>query len=202
MGGVSERASERASGGVSGGVSGIEKLSRAIEAIVTELGYECVNVAWATEEGRLVLRVMIDSLGGINVEDCEGVAKRVNRYLDGKDAQGEGGRSGYYLEVTSPGVERPLFTPGDYERFKGKEVKIKTHALIDGRKTHVGIIETSDNTSVTLKGGAGRISFSDIARATLIFKGLEPQEPKKSGKKRGGKQKAADAKRDVYQLPV
>jgi ribosome maturation factor RimP len=163
-------------------VLGKEELSRAIEAIVTELGYECVNVASVTEEGRPVLRVMIDSLGGINVGDCEVVSKAVNRYLDGKDAQGAGDWSDrYYLEVTSPGLERPLFTPGDYERFKGKEARIKTHTLIDQRKTHTGVIETSDGVSVTLKTeeGARRIPFDDVARATLIFRGLEPQEPKK-----------------------
>jgi ribosome maturation factor RimP len=163
-------------------VLGKEELSRAIETIVTELGYECVNVASVTEEGRPILRVMIDSLGGINVGDCEVVSKAVNRYLDGKDAQGTGDWSDrYYLEVTSPGLERPLFTPGDYERFKGKEARVKTHTLIDGRKTHSGVIETSNGVSVTLKTeeGGRRIPFEDVARATLIFRGLEPQEPKK-----------------------
>lgn len=175
---------------------GTEKLSQtiqAIEGIVTQLGYECVNVAPVTEEGRPVLRVMIDSLGGVNVRDCEVVSKGVNRYLDGKDgknAEGEGSWSGrYYLEVTSPGVERPLFTPSDYKRFKGKEVKIKTHTKIGGQKTHAGIIETSDNTSVTLKGEEGEkcVPFDDIARATLVFRGLEPQEPKAGSHKRSEK---------------
>ncbi|MDR1623240.1 MAG: ribosome maturation factor RimP [Synergistaceae bacterium] len=184
-----------------------EELSRAIETIVTELGYECVNVALVTEEGRPVLRVMIDSLGGINVGDCEVVSKSVNRYLDGKDARGAGDwNDRYYLEVTSPGLERPLFTSGDYERFRGKEVRIKTHALVDGRKTHVGIIETSDDTSVILKveEGTRRVPFDDVARATLVFRGLEPQEPKKKPgtQKSSGKQKAVDKKCGVRRLPA
>jgi ribosome maturation factor RimP len=166
-----------------------EELARNVGAIVAELGYECVNVASVTEEGRPVLRVMIDSLGGINVGDCEVVSKAVNRYLDVND-QGTGDWSDrYYLEVTSPGLERPLFTPGDYERFKGKEVRVKTHTLIDGRKTHVGIIEASDGVSAVLKTeeGARRISFDDVARAALVFRGLEPQGPKKKpGSQRPG----------------
>ncbi|MDR1377330.1 MAG: ribosome maturation factor RimP [Synergistaceae bacterium] len=176
---------------------GKEELSRAIEAIVTELGYECVNVASVTEEGRPILRVMIDSLGGINVGDCEVVSKSVNRYLDGKDSQEmEDWNDRYYLEVSSPGLERPLFTPADYERFKGKEARVKTHVLVDGRKTHTGIIETSDSASVTLKvekEGTRRISFDDIARASLVFRGLEPQEPKK---------KPGSQKSDVRRLPA
>jgi ribosome maturation factor RimP len=182
---------------------GKEELSRAIEGIVTELGYECVNVASVTEDGRPVLRVMIDSLGGIDVGDCEVVSKSVNRWLDGRDSE-SGWNDRYYLEVTSPGLERPLFTPGDYERFRGREARIKTHAPTDGRKTHAGVIETSDGTSVTLKTeeGTKRILFDDVARATLIFRGLEPQKPKKKpgGRKPGGKQKAA--KCDAGRLPV
>jgi ribosome maturation factor RimP len=176
-----------------GAVLGKEELSQAIEAIVTELGYECVNVASMMEDGRSTLRVMIDSLGGINVGDCEVVSKAVNRYLDGKDAQGAsdwGDR--YYLEVSSPGLERPLFTPADYERFKGREARIKTHELIDGRKTHYGVIGASDGASVTLETeeGARRVPFDAVTRAALIFRGLEPREPKKkpSSQKLGGKQ--------------
>jgi ribosome maturation factor RimP len=159
-----------------------EELSLDIETIVTELGYECVNIALASEEGRPVLRVMIDSLGGINIGDCERVSKAVNRCLDGKDAEGGSElRERYYLEISSPGLERPLFTPADYERFRDREARIKTHALINGRKTHVGFIRTSNSESVTLEmeQGIETIPFSVVARATLVFRGLEAQKPKK-----------------------
>jgi ribosome maturation factor RimP len=160
---------------------GKEELSRAIEAIVTELGYECVNVALATEERRCVLRVMIDTLGGINVGDCEKVSKAVNRYLDAGDAKELSDR--YYLEVSSPGLERPLFTPADYERFRGREARIKTHEPVEGRKTHLGFIQASDEASVTLttEEGTRNIPFGVVARAALVFRGLEPQKPKKTG---------------------
>jgi ribosome maturation factor RimP len=163
---------------------------------VTELGYECVNAALVTEDGRSTVRVMIDSLGGINVSDCERVSKAVNRYLDSEGIEESGGLSGrYYLEVSSPGVERPLFTPADYERFKGKEARIKTFELLDGRKTHMGFIAEVNETSVLLEteNGPFAVPFGAIARAALVFRGLEPQEPKKpakpakSAKKAGGK---------------
>ena len=163
----------------------------AIEKIVTELGYECVNVALVTEDGRPVLRVMIDSIGGIDVKDCETVSRAINRFLDAPDSTGAadfGDR--YYLEVSSPGLERPLFTPADYERFIGREARIKTRELVDGRKTHVGFITASDDKSVTLdtEQGARDVRFADVTRATLVFRGLEPQAKKsQKAKKRNEK---------------
>jgi len=169
----------------------LSQIFLAIEKIVAERGYECVNVALVTEDGRPVLRVMIDSIGGIDVRDCETVSKAINRFLDGPDsteAAGFGDR--YYLEVSSPGLERPLFTPGDYERFRGKEARIKTREPVDGRKTHVGFIAASDDKSVTLdtEQGAKILLFADVTRATLVFRGLEPQ-PKKAKKRNENNEK-------------
>ena len=165
-----------------------------IEKVVTDLGYECVNVALATEEGRPVLRVMIDSIGGINIRDCEMVSKAINRYLDTPDpAEASSLGDRYYLEVSSPGLERPLFTPADYERFRGKEARLRTGVPVDGRKTHVGFIAASDDKSVTLntEQGARNLRFADVTRASLVFKGLEPQPPKKL-KKRNEKNGKSD----------
>ena len=165
-----------------------EELSCAIQKIVGNLGYECVNVALTTEDGRSVMRVIIDSLGGINVSDCEAVSKSINRYLDEWDSAGEGKADSlgdkYYLEVSSPGLERPLFTFADYERFKGKEARIKTLEAIDGRKIHVGFIEIS-GTSIRLETEEGirEIPFEAIVRGSLVYRGLEPQKPKKLKKK-------------------
>ena len=171
-----------------------ELLSRtflAIEKIVTELGYECVNVAPATEDGRSVLRVMIDSIGGIDVGDCETVSKAISRSLDALDSEEPSGFGRYYLEVSSPGLERPLFTPADYKRFMGKEARIRTRELVDGRKTHVGFIADSDDKGVTLdtEQGKRRLQFADVTRAALVFRGLEPQPPKltQKAKKRDAK---------------
>jgi ribosome maturation factor RimP len=138
------------------------------------------------------VRVLIDSLGGIVVSVCEGASKGIIRYLDGEGVAESGGLNGrYYLEVGSPGVERPLFTPADYERFKGKEARVKTFGFLDGRKTHVGLIAEVSETSVLLEmeEGTCSIPFGAIARAALVFRGLEPQKPKtgKNSKKTGNK---------------
>ena len=86
------------------------RLTQDIETIVADLGYECVHAGLAAEEGRPVLRVMIDSIGGIDLGDCERVSKAVNRRLDSQEP-GELNEISerYYLEVSSPGLERPLF---------------------------------------------------------------------------------------------
>ncbi|MDR1733132.1 MAG: ribosome maturation factor RimP [Synergistaceae bacterium] len=167
-----------------------EAMIREIGRTVEELGYECVHAALTTESGRPVVRVFIDSLGGIGIRDCEVVSKALNRYLDEADSPELTGR--YYLEVSSPGLERPLFTPADYLRFNGREARIKTLELIDGRKVHTGIIKESDEASVTLVTEEGQrvIPFGLVARATLVFRGLEPQEPKK---KPGGKKRKNEA---------
>ncbi len=156
-----------------------EDLFQDIRVIVENLGYECVHVALVTDCGQQVIRVFIDSLGGINVRDCEGVSRALNRYLDGQNAPELDDR--YYLEVSSPGLERPLFNAKDYERFKGKEVRVKTHRPLDGKKLHQGIIGASNETSVVLVTERGEhvVPFDDIARASLVFRGLEPQAPKK-----------------------
>ena len=127
---------------------------------------------------------MVDSLGGINIGDCEKISKALNRRLDAQDSEELNER--YYLEVSSPGLERPLFKPNDYERFSGREARIRTQELIGGRKTHTGFIRASDETSVTLETerGVENIPFSAVTRAALVFRGLEPQEKKKqSGNK-------------------
>jgi ribosome maturation factor RimP len=181
-----------------------EELSRNIGAIVAELGYECVNAALVTEDGRSTVRVMIDSLGGIDVSDCEVVSKAVNRYLDGEGVAESNGLNGrYYLEVSSPGVERPLFTPADYERFKGKEARVKTLEFLGGRKTHVGFIAGVSETSVLLETetGACSVPFGAIARAALVFRGLEPQEPKtRKGSKKAGEKASKTGKRNSRNL--
>jgi ribosome maturation factor RimP len=182
-----------------------EELARNVGAIVAELGYECVNVALVTEEGRSTMRVMIDSLGGINVSDCEKVSKAVNRYLDSDGAADSEELNGrYYLEVSSPGLERPLFTRADYERFKGREARVKTLDFIDGQKTHTGFIAEVTETSVLLETerGACAVPFGAIARASLVFRGLEPQEPKKAAKKAGNGSPKAGKRGSVSGRPA
>ena len=149
-----------------------EQLLLNIEDAVSRLGYECVNVAVKSDSGgRLKLQVLIDSIGGINVEDCERVSKAVNALLDkSEDIFPESER--YYLEVSSPGIERPLFKLSDYERFAGREAKVRINGLIENRKTFTGILlGVKDNkVLISLEGEEKTIEFEKIRSGNLIFR--------------------------------
>ncbi len=165
----------------------MESLERPIRELVERLGYECVHVGVGTDSAQRRVRVLIDSLGGIAVSDCETVSRAVNRFLDENDIPELEGR--YYLEVSSPGVERPLFTPEHYARFRGREARIRFTEPMGGRKGLTGEILSADEDSVVLfvpdEEREIAVPFGNIRSGSLVFRGFEPQAPKKH--KKGGR---------------
>ena len=165
-----------------------EDFLRHIEGIVEGLGYECVHAGVRTDFGRLKLQVLIDTLGGLNAGDCELVSGRISDYLDeAGDIPGlEKGR--YYLEVSSPGIERPLYKPEDYIRFQGREARVRLSKLIDGRKTFTGTIQRSTDEAVTIlcEGQEKDIPFSSIRGGNLVYR-FNDEKDKGKRNKRGKK---------------
>ena len=150
-----------------------EKFLHEIELIITGLGYECVHAGIKTDFGRVRLQVLIDTLGGINAGDCELVSGHVNKFLDDNANRLpilDKGR--YYLEVSSPGIERPLYKPADYERFQDKEARVRLNNLLDGRKTFTGIILSADENNLTMlvDGENKTIPFELIKGGNLVFR--------------------------------
>ena len=143
-----------------------------IEHIVTGLGFECVNVSIKSDFGKLRLQVLIDTLGGINVDDCETVSKRVNKFLDESPDIPELEKGRYYLEVSSPGVERPLYKLEDYVRFSGREARLRLSNPMEGRKTFTGEILGTDGGTVKLMCDEEekQIPFEDIRSANLVYR--------------------------------
>jgi len=143
-----------------------------IESIITGLGYECVHVGIKTDFGRTKIQILIDTLGGINVDDCETVSRRVNKFLDENPEIPELDKGRYYLEVSSPGIERPLYKLDDYIRFQGREVRIRINGLIDGRKTFTGIINSVSNGNIDLICDIGGkiIPFDLIKGGNLVYR--------------------------------
>ena len=163
-------------------VTGFRGVHESIREMVENSGYEYVGSELATEEGHSVLCVYIDTLGGINVKDCEIVSRRLGKMLDEIDP---GLPEKYFLQVSSPGVERPLLLFSDYSRFAGKKVRLKLKEPINERKTLLGIIENAvDGIIVLLEEETGRIdiSFDSILKANLVFELTIPTKPGK-GKK-------------------
>lgn len=114
--------------------------------IVTEFGFELVDVEYVKEAGTWYLRAYIDKPGGITVDDCEAVSRKFSDILDEKDYI----EDTYIFEVSSPGLGRPLKKDKDFQRSLGEEVEIRTYRPIDRQKEFVGELKAYDKESVTI----------------------------------------------------
>ncbi len=143
-----------------------QRLQSLIEPIVQGLGYELVGSEWLSRSGSSLVRLYIDRDGGVTIDDCEKVSHQVSGVLDVEDVV-----SGpYTLEVSSPGLDRPLFTPAQFARFVGREAKIRTFVPVDGRRNFRGTIRATDETIVTLNVDGTEIvlPFEQIEKANLV----------------------------------
>ena len=163
-----------------------ENFLHQIESIVEGLGYECVHAGVRTDFGRLKLQILIDTLGGINAGDCELVSGHVSSFLDGMEELPGLDKGRYYLEVSSPGIERPLYKPEDYARFQGREARVRLSKLIDGRKTFTGTIQRASSEAVTIlcEGQEKDIPFPAIRGGNLVYRFKDENSKRnKRGKK-------------------
>lgn len=137
------------------------------ERISDELSLEVVDVEFVKEAGRYFLRIYIDKPEGVDLDDCQAFSERIGVLLDEEDPIPQA----YYLEVSSPGVERPLKKPADFERFAGREAQIKTFAAIDGQKQFKGKLLGIRDGQVVLDDGKKehQIPLEQIAKAHLTF---------------------------------
>ena len=111
------------------------ELRKLLEPAVSALGFELVGVEFVSGR-RGLLRVYIDSEDGITIDDCQAVSHQVSGLLDVEDPiQGQ-----YSLEVSSPGLDRPLFRASDFERFAGQEVRLRLVAPLEGRRKFRGVL--------------------------------------------------------------
>lgn len=133
--------------------------------VVQEAGLELVEAEFLKEGGGWYLRLYIDKPGGVNHEDCRYVSERVSRLLDEKDLI----THSYTLEVSSPGIERPLKKPADFNRFMGKTALINTFAPVNGRKKFCGLLKGTrqDEVLIDIDGEEVVIPLKQIASARL-----------------------------------
>ena len=144
-----------------------EPVRAMIEPSLTAMGYELVGVEYLPRgaDGGL-LRVYIDSPGGITVDDCERVSHQVSGVLDVEDPI----KGPYTLEVSSPGLARPLFTPEHFRRFSGHKVRLKLDLPVDGRRNITGVLVGCEDDEVVVleDGGERRLPLAAIGRAQLV----------------------------------
>lgn len=156
-----------------------EELERTVEAALQELGFELVELEAAGRRGRPILRLRIDRPGsqpghGVSLDDCARVSRQLEQQLDAR----EGLASGYILEVSSPGVERPLRKRRDFERAVGREIALRGYEpLAKGAKRLEGVLLGIEDA-----GGAERLRLrladhseveilrSAVAKANLVFR--------------------------------
>ena len=118
-----------------------------LEPILTEFGFELVDVEYVKEGSNWYLRVYIDKPGGIFVDDCETVSRRFSEILDEKDYID----GSYIFEVSSPGLGRPLKKEKDFQRNLGKEVEVRTYRATHGEKEFIGVLKEYDKNSITIE---------------------------------------------------
>ncbi len=136
--------------------------------ILEEFGFELVDVEYVKEGGTWYLRAYIDKEGGITVNDCEAVARRMNDLLDEEDYIEES----YVFEVSSPGLGRPLKKEKDYIRSMGKDVEIRTYRAVNRQKEFIGALKAYTDDTVTIETEDGEeMTFQkkEIALIRLAF---------------------------------
>jgi ribosome maturation factor RimP len=133
-----------------------------LEKTVGGLGYELVDVELANH-GRL-MRIFIDKVGGVNVDDCAAVSNQLTRLFAVENVSYD------RLEISSPGLDRPLKRSKDFERFSGKRVQVKLRIPIDGRKRLAGVLQNvrKDGFQLDVEGELLTIAFADVDKARLV----------------------------------
>ena len=144
-----------------------EQLGEMLARLVADLGLEYVGIEFSPNRGSSLLRVYIDAPGRpVTIEDCERTSREISALLDVNDPID--GR--YTLEVSSPGLDRPLFTPEQFARFVGSEVRVSVALPVDGRRRFQGLLRGVDEQAVVLEqdGREVSIAHSNIAKAKLV----------------------------------
>jgi len=144
----------------------IGKVKEALARTLESQGVELVDLIWRKEAPGMVLRFMVDKPGGVTVDECAHLNQMISRVLDAKDLIQER----YTLEVSSPGLDRPLQTRRDFDREMGKLIRVKTRQPIEGDSAHVGILREVDRKMIVIEkkdGSRFAIAFDQVAGARL-----------------------------------
>jgi ribosome maturation factor RimP len=142
-----------------------EKVIAIIEPVLTEHGVELVDLELCGSGRGQLLRLLVDREGGVDLTALSDLSRELSDLLDVEDAV----RGSYTLEVSSPGINRPLTRPDHYVRYLGKRVRLRTRAPIDGQRNFVGELATVTEGGITLRASQPAaevyVPFADIERA-------------------------------------
>lgn len=138
-----------------------------IEPILDEMGIELVDVEYLSEGGRWILRVYVDRDGGIALDDCVRVSREIEDLIDVNDFF----RQPYVLEVSSPGLNRPLKKEKDFVHAVGKNVDIRMAAPIDGRRNFKGKLQSFEDGVLCVTANEDRflLPYGGVKKANLVY---------------------------------
>lgn len=147
-----------------------EKLAELLAPSIEALGYELVGVEYHPNSVNALLRVYIDKDGGIELDDCVAVNEQVNGILDVEDPIA----GKYTLEISSPGLDRPLFNLADFEKFIGSQAKIRVSRPIERQRNFKGTIVSVADHVITVEEADGKqtdldFNFVEVARLIPTF---------------------------------
>jgi ribosome maturation factor RimP len=160
-----------------------DELQQLLEPVVTALGYELWGIEVNAYSRHTLLRVYIDSPTGITVDDCATVSRQVGSTLDVSDPL----KGSYTLEVSSPGWDRPLFTPAQYARYVGEPVALRLAYVVDGKRNCNGRLVAVHEEQVEVElstGERSKVPFAAIKKARLAVES-QPAAPVRKRKPRG-----------------
>lgn len=140
-----------------------DKVTELARPIVEEEGCRLWDVEYVREAGSWYLRIYIDKTGGVDIEDCERISRRLDPVLDEADPIPDS----YVFEVGSAGIERELKRPGDFESFLGSEVEVRLYQPVNGQKAYVGTLVGYDNGTTTIEIGGKTLSFNKTQTAQV-----------------------------------
>ena len=139
------------------------------EPLVAENGLELIDVEYVKEGAEWYLRLFLDKddENGVDLDDCELISRKFSDVLEEKDPIAQA----YRLEVSSPGIERPLKRTKDFVRFAGEKVQVKTFAEVEGKKQFIGILGETTEEAVTIDvdGTVITIPRKQISKANLVW---------------------------------
>ncbi len=145
----------------------MQDLAPLFEPVIESMGYELVGVEYQLNGSYGTLRVYIDREEGVSLDDCAEISRQVSAILDVEDPI----QQAYDLEISSPGLDRPLFKLDDYARFVGQTVKVKLMSGLDGRRNFKGAllgINEANEVLVEVDGMEFKLPFADIAKGNLV----------------------------------
>jgi len=149
----------------------VDKINDYLQSLLPSMGLTLFDVQFRRETHGWVLRVFVDTIekdAGVSLQNCSDVSRELGQYLDVEDIVDHA----YNLEVSSPGLERPLRSTEDFQSYCGKDVKVKLHEAVDGQKIFEGVIDTVIDEIICMKlvdGRSIKFSYEMINKARLTI---------------------------------